>query len=572
MKVRFANANVYNTFLHAFIPCDVVVKDGRFLYAFLDDTPKEADETVDMKGRYILPSFVDIHLHVESSMVTPAVFSPMLLRAGVTACVAEPHEIANVFGKEGVEKFLEQGRTCQADIFCGVPSSVPCSENETTGGRVELDDALSLIENNKEVACLGEVMNCVSVLNEPDGKIRTWLKTLRERYPALPREGHIAYYTGKELCEIAFHGVDSDHTSAGLLCFTERLKQGVFVELQEKTLLPEVVRYIEDNDVWDGFSLVTDDVMPDKLMDRGHLDVVLRKAVALGMKLERAIRAVTYNPAQRMRFFDRGAIAPGYLADFVVIDDLSAPRVLKTYMRGQCVYGCEKPLAFPAPAHFFPDRFYDSVRLPRLNEKDFSAPAPLGVQEALCRLIVVSHDTTRTREERVTVPVSNGALRFEKAGVCLLAVFDRYSGRAGRAYGLVGGEDFISRGAIACTYAHDHHNLLVCGASRADMALAANTVIDAHGGYCVAQDGKVLAFLPLPVGGIVTEAPMPQVADAARKLTASMEALGYRHPNPLMSFSCLSLSVSPALRLTDKGLIDVKRGVIVPLILEKGET
>ena len=160
---------------------------------------------------------------------------------------------------------MEQGRTCQADIFWGIPSSVPCSSYETTGGRIELADALELTREN-DVACLGEVMNCYSVLHEPNGKIRTWLECLRREHPALTREGHISYYKGAELCDIAFHGVDSDHTSIGLDYFIERLKMGVFGEIQEKSILPEVVDYVEKNQVWDHFCIVTDDVMPDQLV------------------------------------------------------------------------------------------------------------------------------------------------------------------------------------------------------------------------------------------------------------------------------------------------------------------
>ena len=215
-RTLIQNARVFNTWLKQFIPGWLLIEDGRIRYAFLDEEcPKDVNQVIDAEGCYCIPSLIDIHLHIESSMMTPAGFSRALLRNGVTTCVAEPHEIANVMGYEGVEEFIHQGRECQADSLWGIPSSVPCSPYETTGGRIELADALELTKE-ADVACLGEVMNCYSVLHEPNGKIRQWLECLRREHPNLTREGHISYYKGAELCDIAYHGVDSDHTSTGL--------------------------------------------------------------------------------------------------------------------------------------------------------------------------------------------------------------------------------------------------------------------------------------------------------------------------------------------------------------------
>ncbi len=569
MRTHIRNARVFNTPLRRFVTCDLVIEDGRFLYAFLEKTPDvAADRTMDAEGRFILPSLIDIHLHVESSMVTPRVFSDMLIRNGVTACVAEPHEIANVFGVEGIEAFLRQGRECVADLFCGVPSSVPCSTFETTGGAIELDDALRLIEENPEVICLGEVMNCYSVLHEPDGKIRTWLEALRRRYPRLTLEGHISYYNGKDLCEIAYHGVDSDHTSQGLECFVNRLTQGVFMEFQDKTLTPEIVAYIEENDLWHHFSIVTDDVMPDRLFERGHLNVLFRKAVSLGMKPERAIMATTYNPATRMKLYDRGMIAPGKRADFVILDDLERFDIHSVYKDGALAYEAANPAPLNRSAPFFPPHFYKSLRLQALTEQDFKLQAPFGgADKVLCRIMEMEYGSTLTRECFDTLPVINGEVEYEASPYCLIAVFDRYTGEARRAYGLIGGPDFIKEGAVASTYAHDHHNLLAAGKTARDCAAAANWVIAHQGGICASRDGTVVAGLELPVGGIVTEAPMEEVAKGAHEVTAAMEALGYHHPNPIMSFSCLGLSVSRALRLTDRGYVKFAEGKIVPLFV-----
>lgn len=571
MRTHIRNARVFNTALRRFIDSDVVVEDGRFLYTFLDKTPDvAADITIDAEGRFILPSLVDIHLHVESSMVTPRIFSDMLIRNGVTACVAEPHEIANVFGVEGIEAFLRQGKDCVADLFCGVPSSVPCSGFETTGGAIELEDALRLIETHPEIICLGEVMNCYSVLHEPEGKIRTWLRVLRERYPGLTLEGHISYYNGADLCEIAYHGVDSDHTSQGLECFINRLTQGVFMELQEKTLTKEIVDYIEDNDIWHHFSIVTDDVMPDRLYGRGHLNVLLRQAISLGMKPERAIMATTYNPAQRMKLHDRGMIAPGKRADFVMLDDLASFAIHSVYKDGALAFAAADPKPLHRTEPFFPPHFYESVRLAPLTAADFQVKAPEGAGDTVaCRAMEIEYATTLTKETAISLPVRGGIVDFEASDYCIIAVFERYSGKARRAYGFIGGPDFLKEGAIASTYAHDHHNLLVAGKTVQDCLAAANWVIAHQGGFCVAKDGEVVAGLPLEVGGIVTEAPMEEVAQNARAVTEAMAAQGYLHPNPIMSYSCLGLSVSRALRLTDQGYVKFSEGRIVPLFMEE---
>lgn len=569
MRTLIQNARVFNTWLKRFIPGWLLIEDGRIRYAFVEeDCPLEADQVIDAEGCFCIPSLIDIHLHVESSMVTPATFSKAVLRNGVTTCVAEPHEIANVMGYDGVEAFIRQGRGCQADILWGIPSSVPCSPYETTGGRIELADALELTRE-RDVACLGEVMNCYSVLHEPDGKIRQWLECLRREHPTLTREGHISYYKGLELCDIAYQGVDSDHTSIGLDYFIERLKMGVFGELQDKSLLPEVVKYIEETDLWDHFCIVTDDVMPDQLAHRGHLNYLVKKAIRLGMKPERAITVTTWTPARRMKLYDRGIITPGMKADLLLLrslEDFDIRLVLKDGNVAWCADVPEEPL--PSERRF-PERFYHTVRLPRLTEEDFTIRTTLADGPHTARIMVPEASTGFVHEGTARVMVRDGRVDYDATPHCVIAVFDRYTGKAGRMLGLTGGEDFLKKGAVACTYAHDHHNLLVAGKTARECAMAANWVIDHQGGYCVVEDGRVAAQLPLEVGGIVSEAPLDGMAEAAREITEAFKRLGYAFANPIMSFSVLGLSVSPFLRITDKGYVDTKRGLLLPLFDEE---
>ena len=569
MRTLIQNARVFNTWLKRFIPGWLLIEDGRIRYAFVEeDCPLDADQVIDAEGCFCIPSLIDIHLHVESSMVTPATFSKALLRNGVTTCVAEPHEIANVMGYDGVEAFIRQGRECQADILWGIPSSVPCSPYETTGGRIELADALELTRE-RDVACLGEVMNCYSVLHEPDGKIRQWLECLRREHPTLTREGHISYYKGLELCDIAYQGVDSDHTSIGLDYFIERLKMGVFGELQDKSLLPEVVQYIEETDLWDHFCIVTDDVMPDQLAHRGHLNYLVKKAIRLGMKPERAITVATWTPARRMKLYDRGIIAPGMKADLLLLRSLEDFDIRLVMKNGALAWRADAPEEPLPRERRFPEYFYHTVRLPQLTEEDLTIRTTLADGPHTARIMVPEAATGFVREGTAQVMVRDGRVDYDATPYCVIAVFDRYTGKAGRMLGLTGGEDFLKKGAVACTYAHDHHNLLVAGKTARECAMAANWVIDHQGGYCIVEDGQVAAQLPLEVGGIVSEAPLDGMAEAAREITEAFKRLGYAFANPIMSFSVLGLSVSPFLRITDKGYVDTKRGLLLPLFDEE---
>ncbi len=559
-RTLIRNANVYNTWLRQFLPGWVLIEGERIRYAFCEGTgPDTADEIIDAKGCFCIPSLIDIHLHVESSMITPATFSRELLRRGVTTCVAEPHEIANVFGMEGVRAFIKAGQDAEMDILWGIPSSVPCTEFETTGGRIELEDALELLKE-PSVHCLGEVMNAHSLLNEPEGKTRTWLNTFRRDLPQVVREGHIAYYKDRELCDIVWYGVDSDHTMLGVEWARERMKMGVFGELQDKSLIPETVEWLEKDDIWDHFCLVTDDTMPDLLCRRGHLDYLLRKAVRLGMKPERAIRAVTWNPAQRMRLYDRGMIGPGMLADLLLVEDLTDFNILRVWKNGRTVYTAGDARNEAAAERQFPDHFYHSVHLAPLSERDFAVRTDLPDGEHDARVMVPDAASGRVLEGFRSVRVKDGQAVVEGSGCALIAVFDRYTGSGRRMVGLADQKDFLKKGAVACTYAHDHHDLLVAGCSPADCAAAANWVIAHQGGYCAVLDGQVVASMELEVGGIVTERPIAELARDADGISKALVDFGYHFPNPIMSFSVLGLTVSQALRITDKGYVDVRGG------------
>ncbi|NEN85603.1 adenine deaminase [Paenibacillus elgii] len=560
--------HVYNSYFKRFVEGNVAVLNGSFLYIGGRGTETfEAGEIVDGQGRYMIPGLVDIHLHIESTMVTPETFSYGLIRSGVTTIVPEPHEMANVFGLSGVKQMIEASRDCVADMFYAIPSSVPATSMESTGGTIEIEDMDELLRT-EDIICLGEIMNYVDVIADPDCKTNRILAHIRKHYPKLVIEGHVPKLLDLDLHRVIYAGVDSDHTHQTIEGMEARIGAGMFIEIQEKSMTDDVINYLIQNDVSEHFCFVTDDVMADSFQRRGHLDHIVRKAIRMGMSPEKAIYAATFTPARRMRMHDRGAIAPGKTGDFVLLSDLRELTIDQVYKQGRKVYDVRESYVPKEHGHAFPAHYYQSVQLSLLTEADFVA-RPEGAVDGrhACRVMQVKDGSTFTEDVRGEVEIRNGELCWQESPYALIATFERYGKNGNRAYGLIGG-DTIQRGAVATTYSHDNHNLLVVGHNPADMALAANEVIRSQGGFCVVEAGQVLAHLPLPVGGILTEAPLDETAKEVEKLRRAMESLGYKHYNPIMSISTHSLPVSPALKITDLGLIDVNAGKVVPLLVE----
>ncbi|RED58547.1 adenine deaminase [Cohnella lupini] len=561
------NAKVFNSYYKKFQDADVAVADGKILYVGPGGPGLfEANEYVDGSGKYLIPGLIDIHLHIESSMVTPSTFSYAIIRCGVTTVVPEPHEMANVFGVEGVKEMIAAGRECEADMFYAIPSSVPATPMETTGGSIDIPDIDELLRGGG-IICLGEIMNYVDVIRDPDCKTNHILRYIQSNYPELIIEGHVPKIMGLDLHRLVHAGVGSDHTHQSIEGLEARIAAGMFIEIQEKSMTPEIMDYFGTHDVAERFCFVTDDVMPDTLVERGHLDHLVRKAIGMGMRPEDAIYAATYTPASRMRMQDRGSIAPGKIADFVLVSDPSKMDIRQVYKRGRKVYDVENEYVQATSSGQFPESFYASVRLDPLSVRDFAVATETDDGTHQFRVMVVKDGSTFVEEQHSPVASKGGELLWEESGHALIATFERYGINGNRAYGLIGG-DTIKRGAIATTYSHDNHNLLVVGRNAEDMMTAANAVIGSQGGFCVVEDGKVLSHLELPVGGILTEEPLEITSRKVKELREAMLSLGYVHYNPIMSISTHSLTVSPALKITDHGLIDVNAGEVVPLLVK----
>lgn len=567
VSLLIKNAQVFNTYLKKFVPADVSVLQGKFYYIDREKSQDfQAEEVLDARGMYMIPGFIDIHMHIESSMMTPGPFGNFLAGCGVTTIVSEPHEIANVKGMRGILEMIAAAEDTPIDIYYGIPSSVPSTsrELETTGGVIDFQAMKHLLEE-KDVVCVGEIMNYRQIIKENELEITRFLDYLRTEKPGYVIEGHCPSLTGLDLAKFLYLGINGDHTEHTLEEVRQRIENGMFFELQEKMLREEIIAYIRENNLFEYVSFVTDDTMADTLYETGHLNAVAENAVKKGFPLEQAIYCATYTPSRRMHLYDRGAIAPGLVADFQLLRDPAHFQPEYVFKNGALIFSGSKG-SVSRTAHRFPEDFYNSVILPPLSEKNFEIPAPVGATSVMVRAMEVSGDRTQTREKLMPMAVKNGKLDWQGSGCLLAMAIERHGKNGNIGYGFVTG-NCMKHGTVATTYCHDHHNLLVAGDSPEDMLLAVCRLQELQGGFLTVDKGKILAELALPVAGLLSEKSLKETAQSLKAVRQSMENLGYAHYNPIMSFATLGLPVSPALKLTDKGLIDVKRGRIVPLIL-----
>ena len=553
------NAKVFNSYLKKFISANVAVKDGKFYYIDRkQDTDFQTDNVIDAKGSYMIPGLTDIHMHIESSMTTPAFFGKCAGENGVTTVVSEPHEMANVKGIRGILEMISAAKNAPIDIFYGIPSSVPSTSEklETTGGIIDCGAMKHLLEE-KDVVCVGEIMNYRQIIRENDLEISRFLEYLKKEHPGYVIEGHCPSLLDLDLAKFLYLGINGDHTEHTLEEVKQRIENGMFFEIQDKMLKPEILEYICQNQLYEYCSFVTDDTMADALYEQGPLNAVVQKAIDMGFPMEQAIYCATYTPCQRMHFYDRGAIAPGKLADFMLLKDPSVLKPEAVFKNGVSIYVKDEPqLPLSASSYEFPEIFL----------KDFQVNVPFQEGYATVRVMEVNPDSTHTTEKLVEMPVKDGKICWENSGCLLAMAVERHGKNGNIGYGFLTGS-CLKKGTVATTYFHDHHNLFVAGSSSDDMLFAVNRIRELQGGFLTVKDGRILSELALPVCGLLSEKSIRENGLALKAVRKSLTDLGYVHNNPIMSVGTLGLPVSPALKLTDKGLVDVKKGEIVPLIV-----
>ena len=549
------NCWVFNSFLKKFIFNDVAIKDGKFAY-IASNIQSDSDKIIDGNNAYMIPGLIDIHMHIESSMSIPYCFAYSALPWGTTTVVADPHEIANVAGKEGILFFLSQ--QTPLDIFYGIPSSVPSTNPnlETTKGIIGVDEVKELLDDPR-IVCLGEVMNFHDVCYEPDSLSANIIKACKEKRFQMPLEGHCPKIDGEQLQTFIYKGINADHTHQTYKSVYEKISNGMFLEIQRKSMTKEVIDCLIENNFYEYFCFVTDDVMADKLR-YGHLNELVALAIKMGMPKEMAIYCATFTSARRMHLDDRGAIAPGRIADFILLDDIDNFKIKKVYKKGIDVSNLtHKQLPN------IPEKFLNSLHCKMATIADFQVR--LDGNEALCNIMAIEPHSTFTHHQQRWLKIKDGIL--DKEDLSLITIFERYGKSQDIAYGLVA-NTLKKQGAIASSWAHDHHNVLVLGNNNEDMVLAQNELLKMQGGFVVVKDHQVIARCVLEIGGIVTSRPIEELGKDLEKVREAIKALGYEHDNEIMSIATLSLLVSPTLKISDKGLVLTKEQKIINLVEE----
>jgi len=515
-------------------------------------------EVLDLRGAFVVPGLIAAHLHIESSMLSPREFAQAVLPRGTTTIIADPHEIANVVGLDGVAYMLKMTEGIPLNVYVTLPSAVPATSLETSGARLGVEDMIGFLEKYPRVLALGEVMNYPGVLNcDPD--LIAKIELLRHRYKKI--DGHAPNLTGRQLNAYIDAFIRSDHESCTVEEAREKLAKGMQVFLREgsaaknlKALLG-LVNGLNHHFI----SLCTDDRSPEDILEEGHLDHMIRICVGAGIDPVVAIRMATINTARHFNLRSMGAIAPGYKADLLVVDDLADFRVRQVIKDGLLVAENGVMQAQVRGEHPDLQGAWGPMNPPRLTADNLR----LSWREGLIRAIGVEPDTITTREAIVPPFRVDGHLAADPArDLQKIAVLDRYRGE-NFTVGFVTGLG-LRRGAIGTSVGHDAHNVAVCGSDDADMICALEAVRRMQGGLVVCLGGKVLASLPLPICGLISDRPMEEVNRQHKHLLRSLQELGPAS-DVFMSLSFLQLPVIPHLKITDRGLVDVARQSFVSL-------
>lgn len=487
--MRLENLYIYNTPLRCFRPGSVVFSEKGI------ERVEWSDKEEGTRKLFLIPGLIDIYMHIESSMLTASGFSEAAIKHGTTAFVSDSHEVSNVFGEKGLLDFMSIPSI--SDAFYALPSSVPASSGrlETSGGSFDEEETLRLAEDRRIIA-LGEVMNASDLLNPGDNRTRRIIKAFRKTRPECPVEGHCPRLSGSNLAAFIASGVDSDHTEQTPESIKEKITAGMFLEIQYKSLTKANIEALSEPRYQGFYSLCTDDVMPDVLINEGQLDRVIRKAISLGLKAEDAIFASTYSPSRRMRLFDRGIIAPGRIADFVLLSDPDSFEIESVWKNGREVYEKKCGLVVKSPEWQAPEYALSSIKREHVTAEDFSFSDSAGSE----RIVTIKHfpHTTMTGRGEAFIDLSKPL----PEGFCILASVERY-GKQSPVKPVILENGFRKKAAIASSWAHDSHNILVMATDGSLAVEAVNRVIDIGGGI-VALDGDEIVEVPLSYGGIVS--------------------------------------------------------------------
>lgn len=558
-------ARVVNVFSEELLEADVAVRDGYIVGL----GEYEGETEVDVSGKIICPGFLDGHIHLESSMVAPADFERTVVPHGTTGVITDPHEIANVAGTEGIDYILDETEGLDLDVYVMLPSCVP-STGLDEAGAVLLAEQLRVYYDNPRVLGLAELMNSFGTVHaDPD----ILDKVADAKKCGKIIDGHAPGIAGKPLNAYAAAGVSSDHECSDAREAVEKLRCGQWIMIREGTAAQnlEALMPLCKAPYYHRCMFVTDDKHPGDLLELGHIDAIIRKAVRLGADPIAAIKMGSYHTAQYFGLKDRGAVAPGYRADLVVLSDLTEMEVCQVYKDGRLAAkggkmtrpeadAQERQAEALEKARRYP-RVYQSFHMDEVTEADLKVTPKGGSERVLCltpRELLTSEKIIPWTESPDAAPGVNLA-----EDVVKMAVLERHKNTGHIGIGFLGGYGLLA-GAVATSVAHDSHNLIVAGVTDADMVLAANTVRKNRGGLAVVKDGKVLGELALPIGGVMTSAPVAAVEEQLKQLKALTRDLGIPETiDAFMTLAFASLPVIPKLRLNTYGLIDTERQKVI---------
>ncbi len=563
-ELLFKNARVVNVFSGEIHKSNVAVEDGRVI-GFGD---YKAKKTIDLKGAYLAPSLIDGHFHVESSMLTAPEFARAVVPHGTGAVVIDPHEYANVLGLDGIRYVLESTKNLAVDFFIMLPSCVPATHLETAGAKLTADD-LKLMIHDERIAGVAELMNFPGVYLGFKSELA---KIEAGKGKAI--DGHAPGLRGKNLNAYALAGIRSDHESVEVDEAREKLRLGMHILLREGSternlehLLPLLNAHNSQN-----CSFATDDKLAGDLVNEGHIDHAVRKAIKGGVPPIAALQIATINTARHYRLHNLGAIAPRYWADFIVFDDLKDFHVRQTWKKGVLVAENGKFLGKP-PAkislprstmnlRYSPKDFVVKVAATPLSQrakKTIRSKGGRGAAATKIRVIEIIPDQIITKELIVSPKIENGEVVADTSrDILKMVVVERHRATGNVGVGFVRGFK-LKRGAIGSTVAHDAHNVIVAGTNDADILRVIQELEKLQGGQVAVVDGKVKAELPLPIAGLVTDQPLARAMKLIDDLNAAAHAMGCDLAAPFMALSFLALSPIPSLKLTDQGLIDATK-------------
>lgn len=534
------NAKYLNVFSNEFLCGDIAVANGLIAGVGKHDGKTE----IDVSGKLVLPGFIDAHIHLESSMVTPAEFAKAVVAHGTTTVITDPHEITNVMGIDGVEYMIQASQNLPIDVHFMMPSCVPATEIDESGAELDCKD-IDLYLDNKKVLGLAEMMNYVGVING-DKNVLSKIVTSQAHHKKI--DGHAPELSGNDLNAYIAAGVYSDHECSTFENALEKLRKGQFIMIREgtaahnlKALMPLLTQQYYSRCMF-----ATDDKHPSDLLYGGHIDYIVKQALKNGADPIVALKTATHHAARYFLLNNKGAIASGYLADIVVVDNLEDFNVETVFKRGKLVFDGEvKDFSAPTVDEKLAEKCFDTFHLDSVTPSSFKVDGKLGLIG-----LVGGELLTRNLGTADKIDVENDILK--------IACIERHKGTNHIGVGYVKGYSLKS-GAVATSVAHDSHNIITVGCNDDDIAVAVNAIKDSKGGIAVVENGKIKALLELPIAGLMSDEPLTTVNEKLENAKSSAYELGAdKSIDPFMTLSFLSLPVIPSLRITTKGVFDAE--------------